>query len=191
MQELKDYSGPLKPDLKLEEFSKDMLLGLLDQYSRAWMLMDGVWHTRTAEKMNADEAMDGSLAVWFRYAEIILPRIAELAKIEITDIPSALKVWQIAPDNVRQGSRIVEPEYKIISPEHVILTQTYCCFLEFFERQGDGREAVVCKVTEEPAMIKYFQVLGLDVEVTPLKLPPRNSKDEIACQFDFKLKSRL
>jgi hypothetical protein len=187
MEEMKDYSGPFNPDLRIEYFSKDMIIKLLDLYSRAWMLMDGLWHTRVLAQLGEEEALKGSMDVWFQYAAIILPRVAKAADIKITNLLEAVKVWQLAPDCIRPGSDIIEPLYDIKSENHMIVTYTDCCFLQYFEHEGKGREAYICPRSEQPSMVHYFKVLGLDVEVTPLELPPRKSPDEIACKWEWKV----
>jgi len=47
----------------------------------------------------------------------------------------------------------------------------------------------MCHHVEGFEIDKYFHVFFLDVKVTPLKLPPRKSRDEIACQWEVKRKA--
>jgi hypothetical protein len=191
MEEMNDYSGPFKPDLRIEYFSKDMIMKLLDLYSRAWMFMDGVWHNRVLDQQGQEEALRGSMEVWAQYADEFLPRVAKAANIEATNLVEAVKVWQITPDCIRPGSDIIEPLYDIKDENHMVTTYTDCCFLQYFEHEGKGREAFICTASEQPLMVYYFKTLGLDVEVTPLKLPPRKSPDQIACKWDWKLKGKV
>jgi len=78
-------------------------------------------------------------------------------------------------------------EWKLLSPEHVIFTVTRCKFLEEMEKAGQGFERLICGESEP----KFFQMLTKEINphmvASPLKLPPRKSRDDIACQFEFKI----
>ena len=57
------------------------------------------------------------------------------------------------------------------------------------ERLGAPPERIkwVCHVVEPQAVAKYLN--NPKIKVTPLKLPPRKSPDEICCQWEFKLEA--
>jgi hypothetical protein len=40
---------------------------------------------------------------------------------------------------------------------------------------------------EELSIIEYAKYVNPDIKIVPLKLPPRKSKDDIACQWELKL----
>jgi hypothetical protein len=44
MGELKDYSGEFRPDLQIEDFSKDFLVKLMRQWSAAYLRMTELWN---------------------------------------------------------------------------------------------------------------------------------------------------
>jgi hypothetical protein len=59
--------------------------------------------------------------------------------------------------------------------------------LEALEREGEGREKTFCKDVE-PVMFKMFvDCFDSQIEVNHLRVPPRENRDEIACQWEFRL----
>jgi len=50
MAELKDYSCSFKPTAKYEDFSKDVLVKLLKEYQRAYLIILGEWDKVTRER---------------------------------------------------------------------------------------------------------------------------------------------
>ena len=54
--ELDDYSGPYKPDLKFEDFSKEALVKLLRAYRTIFVGLMGTWNTVNRERMGVEEA---------------------------------------------------------------------------------------------------------------------------------------
>jgi len=89
---------------------------------------------------------------------------------------------------VRMGSRVNPRLAKVANIQLntvVVLTVQKCRSLEFFEAHQPERIYHVCHVNEKQVMEKYL--VNPDIKVTPLKLPPRQSPDDVACQWEFKL----
>jgi hypothetical protein len=68
-----------------------------------------------------------------------------------------------------------------------ILTVIQCSTLEALEREGEGREKTFCKNVEPVMFRMYVDCFNSQIEVNCLRVPPRKSKDEIACQWEFKM----
>jgi hypothetical protein len=71
---------------------------------------------------------------------------------------------------------------EIINENHVIWTLPKCKSLEFFEAKDPGRINQVCYVNEKKVIERYL--INRKIKLTPLKLPPRSSPDEIACKWE-------
>jgi len=56
MEELKDYSGGFKPDLRLQDFPKDRLVELWHTACRLFVLIDGLWYSLVSDKFGSAEA---------------------------------------------------------------------------------------------------------------------------------------
>jgi hypothetical protein len=182
MPELDDYSGPFKPDLKLEDLSKDFLIKLIREYQWAWVIMADSWYYAIKKRFGREAANQCELESWCQVADKVNPYYAKLANIQLTDAVSCMKAMQLPLDS---HLAYIPCTYEIKSNNHIILTVQNCQGLEFFEREDPERIQWMCHVVEAQAGKKYL--IHPDIKFTPLKLPPRKSKDEIACQWEIKL----
>ena len=183
MPELEDYGGPFKPDLRFEDFSKEFLLKLMHLWQYAWLHMSAAWYEAVRRRFGSDAANDCNLESWLRIADRVNPRYAKIANIRLNTVLDSLKAFQLPPDNTTGG--LFQPVYDIKSPNHVIMTLNRCKGLEFFEREAPERIQPMCHVMEKPLMEKVS--LNPNVKVKPLKLPPRRSPQDIACQWELKI----
>ena len=60
------------------------------------------------------------------------------------------------------------------------------CTLEGGEENYGKSTEAVCHASEREAIQRYL--LNPNIEVTPLQLPPRRSRDDAACRWEFKLR---
>ena len=44
MSGLRDYSGQLNPNIKVEDFSKDVLVKMVKMYGKLYLAVDGSWY---------------------------------------------------------------------------------------------------------------------------------------------------
>ena len=185
MPELEDLSGPFNPDLKFEDFSKDFLLKLMQVWQYAWLHMAGAWYDAIKKRCGAEVANDCEQEAWVNMAERVNPRYAKVGNIQLNTVVDSLKACQLPLDNNIGG--LFPVEYEIKNPNHVILTLRQCLTLTFLEQNAPERIYPLCHVNETPIMEKYL--INPKIKVTALKLPPRESPDEIACQWEFKLEA--
>ena len=50
MEELQDYSGPFKPDIKYEDFPKETLVKLLQAYCKEILVLDSFWQEQVGKR---------------------------------------------------------------------------------------------------------------------------------------------
>jgi hypothetical protein len=55
------------------------------------------------------------------------------------------------------------------------------------EREGQGREGLICQELEPKMMNTIAHYFNPNIEVTALQLPPRKGNSDICCQWEFKL----
>ncbi len=186
MADLTDYSGEFKPDLRYEDFSKDTLAQLLYQFARVTNVLDGEYTTEIMLSHGQEEALNSQYKVWERHGPRVMRWIKRTLNIQGDDVATYFKLLQMLPSFSPEHYDI---EWEILSPEHGIFTVTRCKFLEEMEKAGQGFERLICRESEP----RSFQMLAKEINphmvATPLKLPPRKSRDEIACQFEFKIES--
>ena len=189
---LQDYSGEYIPELQYENLSKQTLVKLARQYSKLLVAIDGIWNNVVAKEVGFEKALDWETEVWERYYALDLPRIAEILNIQGDDVVTALKLMQFTPDGYNTGGQYVA-DIDVRSKNDVIFTIARCRTLEYFERHGHDYsiKRICCKGgVEELAFKKYTQFFNPNIQVTGLKLPPRKSPDDIACQWEFKLEPK-
>ncbi|MFC1943942.1 DUF6125 family protein [Chloroflexota bacterium] len=185
MAELKDYSGPFNPDIKYEEFSKETLLGMLEVFSKLYLLMDGLWHTGVAQQYGEEVAWKIEDDVWVKLASYEPKEVARVLNVQGDDVASLMKInqWFAGFWHTLYPHRI-----ELKDKNHSVLTCFNCPQLQYFERMGDEAGIIQsCHVVECKVWEMYAHFINPKMQSIPLKLPPRKSPDEIACQFEFKI----
>jgi len=182
VEKLSDYSGELLPELDLEDFSSETLRELLRLYSKLYMGLDGFWYLIVMEKFGNDAALDCDIKVWERAGRYEMKNVTQQMNIQGNDAAAFMKALQLSP-----WYSTVKSQMEIVDPNTAILTVTNCPTLNALEKEGEGRENQICKIVEPIIFKAYASFFNPDVEVTCLKAPPRESQDEIACKWHFKL----
>jgi len=182
MTELGDYSGSFISDMTYERFSKDVLLQLLSLHSEYIQKTDGFWYVAVKDRVGDDVAFESDMWVWSRLQIWELERVTRLFRIEGHDVAALFKTLQLSP-----WMRALKGEFELKSENHGIMTITHCPTLIGLEKEGEGRERRICNEWEPKSNRIVADFFNPKIEVNPLKLPPRKSKDDICCQWEFKL----
>jgi hypothetical protein len=124
--------------------------------------------------------------VWLKggASETELRSVCAALKISGNDIASYFKFLQMTPID----TTMMELDFDLKDASHGTLTVVRCYSLAVMERTHDlDFQKNLCEVVDG----KGFQVGGTwfnpRMKVRPLKLPPRQSKKDIACQWEFVL----
>jgi hypothetical protein len=145
--------------------------------------MASAWYDAVDKRFGFGAANEYECEAWVRVVERMNPRYAKLANIELNTVLDSLKAMQLPPDNTKGD--LFPVEYDIKNENHVIVTVKKCPGLENWERQRPERIIAMCQKTAPILDPKY--AINPKVKGTPLKLPPRNSPDEPACVWEWKL----
>ena len=193
MEEMKDYSGEFKPKARFEDFSKDVLVKLVKEYARLFALLGGIYDTVIKDKLGPEEAsrMSTEAFIGRMIPQHEGPRIAKALNIDGNDVVSLMKLIQMVPDGVRED--LYDSDFDVKHNNHVIWTCRKCPTLFYYERHGDQKAISVCcgmGGLEHQAVERYRDVINPKIKVIPLKLPPRQSPDEICCQWEFKIEPK-
>ena len=71
---------------------------------------------------------------------------------------------------------------------HGIMTVTRCAGVVWWERTGDhALQKFTCEEIEIPMFQRIAEYFNPKMKATALKLPPRESGDDIACRWEFKV----
>lgn len=184
MADLIDYSGEFRPDLKYESFSKDTLARLLYEFARVTNVLDGEYTTEIMIRYGQEEALNSQHKVWERHGPRVMRWIRKTLNIQGDDVATYFRLLQMLPSFSPEHYDI---EWALLSPEHGIFTVTRCKFLEEMEKAGQGFEKLICGESEPKSFHMLAREINPRIASRPLKLPPRVSKDEIACRFEFKI----
>lgn len=182
MKELNDYGGCLKPDISMEDFSRDALLSMVQLYCRLFLAVDGFWYLAVKERFSNEDALACDMWTWEKMSRYELDRITKTMKIHGKDVVSLIKAFQLEPWMWNAKYRV-----EVRNQNHVILTFVDCPVLVSLEKEGQGREETICKVVEPKVFRDYADYFNPNIQIKALKLPPRKSRDEIACIWEFKV----
>jgi len=182
VEELVDYSGKFDTEFSHRKFTKETLLKLLNMYSEYMLRIDGFWYLTVMDKWGNEEAFDCDLRVWEKAQLYETKTISSLLNIHGDDVVTVMKAMQASP-----WMWIYDYEMDVKSNEHAILTIRSCPTLLSLEKEGKGREKPICQVMEPKTMNIVAHYFNKNIRVTPLKMPPRKSKEEIPCKWEFRL----
>ena len=182
MGKLDDYSGELLPDLKFSDFSPGILAGLLTVYAKLYLAVDGFWYLTVKERLGNESALACDIEVLKKVAKYEMAGVTELLNIKGSDVATVMKAMQTTP-----WFRNTEHKIEIENQNTALLTITNCATLNALEKEGEGRENEICKIVEPIVFKQYASFFNPHIEVRCLKSPPRKSKDEICCQWEFTL----
>jgi hypothetical protein len=180
--ELVDYSGAFDPKFSHGKFTRETLLKLLKMYSEYMLRIDGFWYLTVMDKWGNEEAFDCDVRVWEKAQLYETKMISSLLNIRGDDVVTVMKAMQASP-----WMWIYDYEMEVKSNEHAILTIRTCPTLLSLEKEGKGREKLICQEMEPKIMGIVAHYFNPNIRVTPLKMPPRKIKDEIPCKWEFKL----
>ena len=185
MKEMKDYSGPYIPNLKYEDFSKEVLVKLLRAYSRECNVLPTYWASEVRQRLGQDAEKECLLSTWKRIGKYETGWAMEAANIKGNDVETYVKVTQLM-GSFAQG--YYKYEFDLKNKNHAILTIHYCPAFNAMEKAGDMAWLNwVCTVLEHEAMKEYVKPVNPAIQVKRLRAGPRKSQDEVHCQWEFKL----
>ena len=183
MDNLKDYSGDFMPNLKLEHFKHDTLAEALRLYAKLLYGLDGIWYRRICGMLDDEKSLACDLATWDDFIKYEVTMIKRHFRIPGNDLIAYLKVTQLCP-----WYQLIDSIINVEDNRRATITVTSCPILESFESKEGLMEAkhictVVCPRVTETAT----KVINPKIQVTTLKLPPRQSEDDICYQWELSL----
>lgn len=188
MAEMQDYSGPYAPDLKYEDFSKEVLVRLLRAYSREVNLLAAYWGEEVRNRLGREVEKECLMSTWKRMGKHETGWAMEAANIKGNDVETYVKATQLM-GLFAQG--LFKYDFDLKDKKHAILTVNHCPAFDALEKQGDlDYLDWVCIVLEEEAMKAYVKPVNPDIQVKCLRAGRRRSKDEVHCRWEFKLKEQ-
>ena len=172
-----------KADFDLEQYSKETLVDLLKLYSRLYIAVDGFWYLSIKNEFGNDKTLEHDIRVWDKMYRREVDGITKTLGIQKRDVPSFFRTFVMAPWflQMKYGVEIKNASYGI-------LTISHCPTLLALENEGEGREEKICKVVDVDYFSKFGKYFHSDLEMLPIKLPPRGNRGDICCQWEIKLR---
>ncbi len=182
MGEISDYSGTFDPDFHHEQISSTTLCKLLKTYSENMFRVDGLWYVMAMDKLGIDEAYELDIKVWEKAERSEIRSISDVLNISGDDVATVMKYMQVYPI-------VWQRDYKIDlrNKNHAIVTYHTCSTLFALEKEGRGREKRQCQQIERDMLCVLAHYFNPEIQVTPLRVPPRTNFSDICCQWEFKL----
>ncbi len=185
MGELQDYRGEYNPDLKIQDFSKDVLVRFWEEAGKMYVGLGGLWHSVVSERFGEEVGRELNLKVWERAILLEVRRVCKALNISGNDVATMFKIWQFDP----AGPAVTPMRGELKNKNHGILYVSSCKALEYCERTGDvGLIKHQCDKLERLIFEVTASHLNPKMKVTSLKLPPRKSPDETpVCIWELKI----
>ncbi len=177
-----DYSGRFDPEFTHAQFGRETLLNLLRAYNEYILRIDGYWYLTVMGKWGNEEAFDCDVRVWEKAQMYELRLVTELLNIKGNDVEAVMKYTQVSP-----WMWIYKYEIDLKDPNHAVLTINHCPTLISLEKEGTGREELICQKLDPELMSMIAHYFNPNIKVTGLKLPPRKDYSDCCCQWEYKL----
>lgn len=153
------------------------------QLGTLYILQDGLWFGRVAEKWGEKVAWDRELRIWEVHNKYNAFYTADALNIQGTPVERCLKAQQI---NAGYGSMLYDTEIELLAPNVGIVTNNKCTTVDFFlNREQDFTIYKVCWTIDQPLFLGWAQCFDPGMKCMPLKLIPRMNDDEPYCKWVF------
>ena len=186
MTDLNDYNGEFRPDLKISDFHKDILVRLWHVSSRNFGQRFGEWYRLVRERFGEKAAQQITCEVWMRQHKMLDLEeryVAGALNIQDRDLIGLLKSMQW--DVGQQGMINTALELVDNNPYHGKATIHKCWIYEYAWRTGDFSYLdCICDLD----LYGYQEVArwyNPSIQAVLTKAPSHERKDEIPCQWEF------
>ncbi len=182
-RELNDYSGDYKPDLKYEDFSKAALIRLWQLASKHYFGIARSYITDLRKRHGEKEALAINDKIWMEWYPTEFRIVLDAMNIKGNDVETLFKFIQCYGG----VAGLMNIELDLKNKDHGIFTVRRCPILESNERRNDP-EAIhhLCGM-DVVGYEMWGHVINPKITTKCLKLPPRKDKNEIVCQWEWKL----
>ena len=185
--DMRDYSETLRPDLHMTDFSKEALVRIWEAAGKMYTSLAGNYQRVLRERLGERLALELDAEVWRRQTPVEVRMCRRAMSITGDDVASLFKHLQVDP---AAGGIWPEFDVHLESNKHGILTVKRCIALDHYERHGEAELARLkhtCEVLDGEGFRDTALLFHPHMIARPLKLPPRSNRNEIACQWEFKV----
>ncbi len=160
---------------------RERLLELIDDYSKLWLAMDGVWFQSVEKRHGMAEAVKHDEIIWGQYTVIEAKRIKEFLKLEKNPGVEGLKLAL----QLRLYANINEDE--IIIDGNTLTYRTLDCRVQS-ARKRKGLEFHPCKSVGVIEYSGFAKEIDSRFECEAISCYPDITDDTCNCSWKFTLK---
>jgi hypothetical protein len=185
--DMRDYNEEFRPDLRMTDFSKEALVRMWETAGKMYTSLAGNYQRVLMERYGEQAALELDAEVWRRQTPVEVRLCRRAMGITGDDVASLFKHLQVDPG---AGGIWPEVDLHLKGNNHGILTVKRCIALEHYERHGEeelARLKHTCEVLDGEGFQDTAALFHPRMTARPLKLPPRRNREEIACQWEFKI----
>jgi hypothetical protein len=177
-----DYSGPFRPELRLEDFSKEALVRLCRELMLAAHLLDRAIMPAILQRFGAKAMEELAIEEWRGASPVYTGRIRKAMNIEGDDVASIFKSLQLDPGFPHQ---YMDVHYEVEGPKKGWFWLNYCGALADVEPWGEERVVSMCHHIEDPTFDATMQAVNPRARCRPVHRPPRDPKDRVpVCRWE-------
>lgn len=184
-KELSDYRGEFDPKMTYNDFSKEQLVRLLYAWWNIGLRIDTLWHQIVSEKVSEKIARECDTEMWVRIAPEEIAFMRDALNVRGNDVAS---LWKVQQHDIGMPQGLFDLTWDLKNPNHGILTIHRC---GGYERRlvfnGEEYCRWMCEVLDGEGYPGYVKAFNPNMEVRPLKQPPKKNPDEPHCQWEYKL----
>jgi hypothetical protein len=182
MTDLVDYSGEFETEFSHDTFTRETLFALLKFYAAYLKFVDGIWYSMVSERWSGKEALECDIGMLKRARAYEAEMLSSLLNIQGDDVATVMKLIQLSP-----WVRTLKFEMDLKDNDHAIYTVRACPTLAILEKEGKGNDTTICLDACMMSGRITAHYCNPKIKVTPLKLAPKEGKDDICCRWEFKL----
>ena len=166
----------------LQSFSKEELIQLIEDYSKNWLAMDGVWFQSVERTHGMEEAMFHDAEAWKRFTVIEAKRIKQFLNLPehpgLDGLAQALQLRFYA--NLNEADIVIDPEKK------TLVYRTRVCRVQR-ARDRKGMPFHPCKPVGEIEYAGFARTIDERITCQCISCFPDITDSTSCCSWLFKL----
>jgi len=162
--------------------TKGDLIDLLELSGGCVSAMDGLWFLAVEEAFGNAEAVKLDMKVREKYTHVLVKRLKRQLNLSGSGIEKIAQIIETDPSFLTNDYEISR-----LSRDRMFLRVNRCTVLEAMERCG--RKEFMCEKTTGSYFRNIAREIEAKVSVHAIKLPPRNSSDEVCCEWLFEARA--
>jgi hypothetical protein len=182
MADLDDYSGEFRPDIRYEDFSKEALGRLIEEYCRLGHRLDGTWQEVIRKRSGVEEATAAEDAVWEHLVPFWQTRVAKALRITGDSVSTYLKLLQMDP---QMCYRLMGVECELQDEDHGTFRVKSCHAVKYFKHMtGDMATLERMCILDEVAFQGIAKHVNPEIQVKKVFFPTDPGAPECPnCEF--------